>query len=401
MLVMRATGPLLVLALLLGACAGHRLAGALASLDSEAALAVEDLLARGGASRLKGLASEPEVEELRVDATRPFAASLYVPGAAPRAGLVLVPGLHQAGRHLERLVELARTLARLRFLVLVADLPGLRDLTVTEENVQDAIDALAFLRAHRRLPAAAPLGVAGISYAAGPVMLAASDPAIARRVDFVVLLGGYHDLPNVLRYLTTGHVLTPDSEVLARHAPPPHASGKWYYALANSDLIADATDRGQVRDLVLSRLTRRLRWGGNTPPGGLGEDARALLELVTNTDPARVEHLVERLPGAMRRRLRALDLARHDLDCLSAAVMLVHGRHDDVVPFTESEALAARLPAERVHLFVLDALAHVRFDRASLDAGELLPMAEAILELRERRTRDRTPAPARCVAESR
>ena len=39
------------------------------------------------------------------------------------------------------------------------------------------------------------VGLMGISYGAGPTLIAAADPRIAARVDFVLSHGGYFDSP--------------------------------------------------------------------------------------------------------------------------------------------------------------------------------------------------------------
>ncbi|MEE8623188.1 MAG: alpha/beta hydrolase, partial [Alphaproteobacteria bacterium] len=55
--------------------------------------------------------------------------------------------------------------------------------------------------------------------------------------------------------------------------------------------------------------------------------------------------------------MAALDLKKQDFSKLAARLILVHGRDDAIIPYSESEALAAVAP--RADLYVVDSLAHV------------------------------------------
>ena len=113
--------------------------------DSEAGLAIEDFLSEEEESRLKILTGEPMVEEIRFDsAGQSYNATLYVPADEVRAGIVIVPGHHRKGRHHERLVRLGNTFARLGFIVLVPELPGLRELQTRARNVSDGCSLSIF-----------------------------------------------------------------------------------------------------------------------------------------------------------------------------------------------------------------------------------------------------------------
>jgi pimeloyl-ACP methyl ester carboxylesterase len=82
-----------------------------------------------------------------------------------------------------------------------------------------------------------------------------------------------------------------------------------------------------------------------------------------------VPGLIERLPRAVRDDLAALSLAGRDFASVAARFHLVHGRDDAIVPYTESEALARSLPANKVRLTLLESFAH-----AALTPGGLLDL---------------------------
>ncbi|MDP2253355.1 MAG: hypothetical protein Q8J60_04150, partial [Thiobacillus sp.] len=85
----------------------------------------------------------------------------------------------------------------------------------------------------------------------------------------------------------------------------------------------------------------------------LSDEARAVYELALNADSARFAELFAGLPRGMREHIERLDLARHDLAPLQARLILVHGLNDNLIPYTESLALAAAVPAGQARVFLI------------------------------------------------
>ncbi len=104
-----------------------------------------------------------------------------------------------------------------------------------------------------------------------------------------------------------------------------------------------------------------------------------------NNDPAAVPALIAALPQGLRADMAALDLARADLSRLKAELILLHGRDDAIIPYTESLALAAAAPADRVTLYLVDNLSHVELGPGGLrDSSRLLAATYRLLALRDR-----------------
>lgn len=365
-------GPALFLLAWLAGCAAPELG------ETEAELALEDLIAGRGSSRLKGLAPLPQRLPVRFrSGDRELAADLYRPPQGAAAGIVLVPGAAPAGKDDARLVALATTLARLRFAVLVPDLPGPRAYKVRAGDVREVADAFVFLLARPELSPGGRAGIAGFSYGAGPVLLAALEADIRDQVRFVVGVGGYHDLREVVRFGTTGYFLTADGR-LERRAP--HHYAKWVYALSNAELLERPADRRAIE-----RLAWNVLYGGATNESaaisGLAPDAAALQALLVNEDPTRVPGLIEGLPVRLRGQLRALNPAEQDLSRLRARVLLLHGRGDTIIPYAESMRLARALPHAR--LFLIEGLAHMDMRPDRNDVPVLLEALQALLRERE------------------
>ena len=350
--------------------------------DSEAGLALEDLASGVTSSRLAALVPRPARESTRfMTGGEERAADLYRPSQGARAGIVLIPGVAAGGRRDARVVAVATTLARLDFAVLVPDMPGVRRYRMRSSDVREVADAFAWLASRPGLAPPGHTGIAGFSYGAGPVLLAALQPDIRERVRFVLAVGGYYSLENVVTYLTTGYYRVDEPAGLA--VPPAglrsvHPYSKSAFIRSNLDLLERPADRGFFRSYATYITDNRMDMD-EPIPASLAPDAQAFHDLLTNHLPARVPVLLGRLSPRMRTELEGINPAAHDLSRLRANVILLHGRGDNLIPYTESIALAGALPERQVQLFLIDGLAHVDFRPLAHDVPQLLAVMEALL----------------------
>lgn len=347
---------LLALLLILAALAAAAFASGLSFAHGEAALMLGDLAAGSAPSTFKTLTPRPERQTAvwNMDG-RHGGGDLYLPAEKAKAGLVLVPGAAKAGKDDPRLVALAHTLARARFLVVVPDIASVRAQEVSAADRQPIADAVRWLEAERRVPG---IGIAAISYADVPAILAALDQP---KVDFVVGVGGLYDLTAVITFFTTGaYREAPGRPWL--HAEP-NAYGKWVFVRANARRLEDSADRALLSGIAERRMAD-LAAPVDDLTARLGPQGRAVMALLDNDDPARVPDLIAALPPRIKAEIAAMDLAPRDLSGLNATLFLIHGRDDRIIPWTESAALARMAP--RAELTLLDNLAH-----ADLKAGGL------------------------------
>ena len=303
---------------------------------------------------------------------------LYRPPEGARAALLLVPGAAETGKDDPRLVLFARALAAYGFLTLVPDLAGPRSLHVGSDDIGDIARAALFLAS---LPhGAGPVGMAAVSYGVGPAVLAALEPALSARIGFIVALGGYDDLTSVITFFTTGYWRPGPDEPwrLGR----PNRYGKWVFVLANAARLDSAPDRERLERIARTKLadldadTRALE-------EALGPEGRAVMALLDNREPERVPALIATLPPRIASEIAALDLSDKDLAPLRAQVLLIHGRDDAIVPYSESVALARAL-GPRARLYLLDQLAHAALSPGDfLDGWRLWQATARLLALRD------------------
>lgn len=305
------------------------------------------------------------------------AADLYEP-AQPKAALVLAPGLGREGRRDARVVAFATALARVGYRVLVPDVPNFQAQRVAASDSEVLADSLRYLLARR--DDGGRVGIAAVSYAVGPAVLAALEPDIAARVSAVTAIGGYYDTRTVVTFFTTGYFRERRDDAWQRRVP--NAYGKWVFVLANAERIADPRDRTSLTAMARRKLAD-LNAGIDDLAPRLGREGKAVLDLLANGDPDRAPDLIDGLPPAVRADLDGLSLARRDLSALQARLVLIHGRDDAIIPYVESVALARAVPPGQAHLALLDNLAHADLGPAGLmDAVRLWRAAYALMRTR-------------------
>lgn len=344
----------------------------------QALLVLGDVSAGSEESRLKHLTDAPRREELTyVQRGRVHQADLYHPAEAHRGSLILVHGFTERGRRDPRLVALAKTLGRVGFRVVVPELVGLRDYAISTREVETIVDTIRYTT--RAGPqASSRTAMAAVSFAVGPTLIAAMDEEVASAVSFVVAVGGYYDMTDMLRYVTTGD----DRGGAGQQAPPPQREARWAVLLSQLHWLEDARDRSLLASIARRRLA--------DPEASVAAEARrlsasgrALFELVTNEEPDRVEALIDGLPAALVRELKALDPSRHDLGRLEARLVLIHGPRDRVIPVSHSRRLRDALPPGQARLFEAGALQHVAVSPGWRDGWNLWRALVHVLALSE------------------
>jgi len=310
---------------------------------------------------------------------RSYAADLYRADDSPRAALLLVPGLAPDGKDDRRLVDLAVVLARAGFAVLVPDIASLRAQRVSAENIRQIADALSYMTEARSeilsgAAAPAPVGIAAISYAVGPALLATLEPGLRGRVDFMIAIGGYYDVEAVVTYFTTGFHRDGGAWIEGT----PNDYGKWLFVRANADAVNEMRDR-----ITLQAMAGRRMADGAADIADLvellGPEGRAVHALLANEDPDQARRLIAGLPSRLLRNLTALNVRGRDLADAPRSVILIHGRDDRIIPASESLHLADALPAGRGHLYMVDRLAHADLEPG--DWRDILAMWQATYRL--------------------
>lgn len=347
--------------------------------QSDAALFLEDIAAGNEESRLKKRTPTPKWSPINyVILGLDYQADLYQPGGTPLAGIVLIPGVAQHGKDDARLVAFANTLARSRFIVLVPDIPNLRDLKVRAEDSRAITDAFTYLISRPEFPAQGQAGIAAMSYAVGPAILAALEPKVRERVNFILSVGGYYDVEQVITFFTTGYFRNKNEWQFLE----PNEYGKWIFVMSNVKHLTDPIDKKSFIKIA-QRKMKNPDVAIDDLVTDLTADASSILTLLENKDPEHVSKLIADLPISIRAELDELNLSNKDLTQLKARLILLHGTDDNIIPYTESIALTSAVMENQAELFLIDGLAHVNMRPKKLNRWAMLRAIDALLKVRE------------------
>ncbi len=282
-----------------------------------------------------------------------IAADLYSPrGKGGYFPLLLVHGVGPGGKDDEQLVLLAKDLSRAGFLVLVPEFESMKSLRPRISDAEDVLRCFLYLKG-REHAARRGGGMLGISYGAGPVLLASADPRVRDKVSVVATFGGYYDLRNVMLYAMTGAFEYGGHRGLIR----PDSSLGWMLAYRNLDLLRSRADRETLKKIIEKRNRYELADAGALAKS-LGDEGKALYAFLVNADPERFYPLYEKLPVSVREYAYQLSPARA-VRYITAYFIIAHGMDDYSIPYTESMRLADAVgDAGRVHLALLPQFMH-------------------------------------------
>lgn len=286
-------------------------------------------------------------------------ASLYRPRGSqgPFPGWVVLHGITRSGRHHPLLVRFVRAVTSSGAAVLVPEVPEWRELALAPEAAQDVLEAAVRHWALRAEVATGGVGVMGFSFGVTRVLQAAADPGLRGYVKAAAGFGGYASLEEAIRFQLTGEHRW--QGVSYQTEPDPY--GRWVVA---GNLLPQAPGFHRTR-AVAGALLQLARAAGDAQVGAwepsfdelkdrleaeLPPEDRELFRAFAppaGTLPPRslAESLVPRLAQAARTASPLHDPLPY-VSNIPRPVHLIHGRHDRLIPFTETLRLAASFPPE-------------------------------------------------------
>jgi dienelactone hydrolase len=303
------------------------------------------------------------------------AAKFYMPSGDVTRSVLLVPGIHSMGIEEPRLTALATDLAATGVIVMTMALPDLQAYMITPRATDVIEDAVSWMAQRSNLAPDGRVGIVGISFAGGLSISAAGRPAIRDRVAFILSFGGHGDLPRVMRYLATGEA--PQVAGLATHPPHDYGVAVILYGLADRGVVpADQVQilrEGIKTFLLASQLTLVSMDQANATFAKARDMAKAMPE------PARTfmgyvnDRAVKKLGPALVPYLDQLGASDPALspqrapDPPSAAVYLLHGDDDTVIPAAESALLNDYLQSKGtdVHLLLSNLITHAEVNKSA------------------------------------
>jgi dienelactone hydrolase len=291
----------------------------------------------------------PTVKKVSIaNGGRVISADLYTPKGKDRSfPLLLVHGANPAGKNDRRLVLLASDLARVGFLVLVPDLEGLKTFRIRLADAEDILQSFHYLSSRQPAPHRDG-GMIGMSFGAGPMLLAAADSRIRNRVSVIATFGAYHELRNIMNFGLTGFYEYGGHHGLTR----PDTSVRWMLAYRNLDMLRSPDDRSLLKKMIEKRNRYEIA-DADTIAKSLHAEGKAAYAFLLNQDPERFPPLYENLPQPVRDYAYQLSPSRA-IKYINAYCIFAHATDDYSVPYTESLRLGDALGnPRRMHLALL------------------------------------------------
>ena len=292
---------------------------------------------------VRGLTREPRAHSVEVDGV-PL--ELVRPaGRGPWPAFVFVTGAHPLRRNEPIVQRVAEGFARAGYLAVVPDLPGLGEGTISRGTRDAALSVVEWTQSRDDVRGGR-VALCGASAGASLALLVAEHPELAGRISIVAAVCPFADLEKMLclattcRYEDDGRVESYEAAVLLRRvvarsvvAALPSAADREFLL----DRIGDVTEDG--RDPI--HELRALEVGRLQP------ESRAVVELLTNSDPGRFRELYDALPTELHSLVDELS-PLHRVGEIAAPVEFIGPPADPYFPGGETRALAAGIADARV-----------------------------------------------------
>ena len=296
---------------------------------------------------------EPVRQEVSYpQATGSGLADIYrIPDGKKRAGVLIFLGANAAGRDDKDVVNLGNSLARSGFVTMFHWSPtmALRH-NIEPAEIENLVWAFQYLKS-RDFVDPDRVGMGGFCVGASFALVAAADPRIRDDVVFLNAFGPYFDARYLLLQLASR------SRLYQGEAEPWEPDRLTMRVFAN-ELIESVKDpRGR------QALSRMFLEGQDVPDAELKDlppEVQRIRRLLEGTSLEEAEEIYQMLPAEFRADMESISPSAH-VDGLKARLMIMHDRHDRLVPAAESRRLAEALE-ERGNFRYTEVLAfeHVR-----------------------------------------
>lgn len=272
-------------------------------------------------------------------------------GRTPRPGWVILHGATIPGPDHLAIARLAVALAGAGADVLVPEVREWRELELDPAPARRALRlAIDQLESD---PAVRSGGVVlvGTSFGCPQALAAATDPALRGRVRGVLGFGTYHSLADTVRFGLTGQFRWQGRTEYLR--PDPY--GRWVVAsnyLHRTDGYEEAEDVARALGELATLAGQHgiMSWEPSSDPfkervmAAVSPGNRALFRLFApvaarEPDPVLADEIIPLLVDAARATHPGLELPASLPSGVLPPVRLIHGRHDHLIPFTETLAL--------------------------------------------------------------
>lgn len=270
------------------------------------------------------------------------------------AALVYVHGVNELGKDDPRLDSLAKSFSRAGFAVLVPQLPDMSPGRLNPRVIPEIEAGIEYISRRTDIAAPEKIGVLGFSIGSGPAMIAVSKMQNRVPARFMISFGGYYDLREVIGFSTTGHFFHQGKDYFIE----PDPQSRWFFVRYYADFIKNREDAEFLKQIAQIKIADPSTDISDLA-GRLSAEGKSILDLIMNTDPARVGELTDNLPPELKDFILRLDPATQ-VENMPADLFVVHSLNDNVIPFSQSVELYEIFKNKtRTRLYLLKIFSHV------------------------------------------
>ena len=266
------------------------------------------------------------------------------PTGGPHPGMLVCLGVVPRGVELPQVARMGQALARSGFVALLHWSPAMRDLRLDPGDTAGLASAYQTLIAQPYVDANRS-GFLGTCVGGSFALMAAASPSIRDRVAFISAYAPFSSMWTLAADIARGTRTIDDGREPWEVDP---ITWKTY--------VRAVTDWLRVGDAELLRCAFQERIGWNATktaivhspvgldldPGQLSVDGRAVLRLL-KAGADDVESALRDLPPAAKARLTSMSPLTYVNDIAAPLIVLLHDRHDEVIPVGESRRLWSAL----------------------------------------------------------
>lgn len=291
-------------------------------------------------------------------------ADLYRPSSSgPHPGILVVLGVVPAGVEHPLVTRLGDGLARSGFAALLHRSTTMRDLRIDPGDIAELASAYQTLLLQPFVDASRS-GLLGVCVGASFALMAAASTSIRDRVSFIFAYAPYSSMRTLAVDIASG------ARTLGDVREPWDVDPLTWQTYVRS--VTDWLPRDESR-LLRDAFEGRIRWNesktvivrsqaGHVDPSRLSADGRAALQLLS-AGADDVESALRELPSTAQERLTAMSPMTYLDGIASPRIMLLHDRHDHVIPVGESRRLWSALSLRPGVSYTEMGLQHLRMPR--------------------------------------
>ena len=262
------------------------------------------------------------------DGAETWEADLYLPGTqAPHPGMVIALGVTPAGRDDSRVQRLGDGLARMGIAALVPYDEDLIRKRVTTGEIDFLVSAYRYLAARPEVDPSR-VGFLGVCVGSSLSLLAAQDPRIAGKVDFVSWFGGYYRIEELIASVVSESFVN-DGELQSWRVD---SLTREVAGLRILDFVEDGAERDRLANFVFHRLAV-------DDPSALSPVGALVHELYSSRGYGEALAVLDRFPARVKAEFRELSPATN-LHLVQARLYLMDDSSDRLIPFVHTRRLA-------------------------------------------------------------